>query len=230
MSATTKAAPGASARAGASGGLLPATSKAAFENAAEFCFKGAQAGVEQLPLRHDDHVEAWRKLVTTENLSNQSFSSISFDRAPELAGRGNPQTCNRHRIPKGKERQVPTMNLLAPVVYDLVLRPAPNALNSAQASHGFPGRPVARSRGFGRPGARLLRADGQPLAALGTTAFQDETAVLGAHSNEKSVHTSPAARVRLKCPFSLHVCSGSRTVSTRPGLWLVAVDETNREC
>ena len=58
-------------------------------------FKGGQAGVEQLALRHDDDVEAWRDLVSTENLSNQSFSSVSLNRAAELLRRRDAQPADR---------------------------------------------------------------------------------------------------------------------------------------
>lgn len=114
---------------------LPTASKAAFETAAEFCFKGAQAGVEQLPLRHDDDVDAWRKLVTTEDLSNQSFSSISLDRTAELSRRGDSKSSNRGRVPTCKERQVPTVHFRSTVIHGLVFDAAPNSLDAAEASH-----------------------------------------------------------------------------------------------
>ena len=60
--------------------------KALSDGLAIFGFKGSQADVEHLALRHDDHVEAWRNLVSTEDLSNQSFSSISLDSGPKLLG------------------------------------------------------------------------------------------------------------------------------------------------
>jgi hypothetical protein len=54
-------------------------------------FKGVQAGIEEIALRHDDDVEARRDFVTTENLSNQSLSSISPNGASELARGGDPE-------------------------------------------------------------------------------------------------------------------------------------------
>ena len=62
---------------------------------AVFGFKGGQAGVEQLSLGHDDDVEPRRDLVTTENLSNQSFSTISLDRAAQLLRGGDAQAADR---------------------------------------------------------------------------------------------------------------------------------------
>ena len=46
--------------------------------------KGTQAGFQELTLRHDDHVEPRRDLISTENLSNQSLSSVSLNRATQL--------------------------------------------------------------------------------------------------------------------------------------------------
>ena len=54
-------------------------------------FKGGQAGVEQIAFGDDHDVEPIRDLVTTENLSNQSFSSISINGATEFPRRRNPQ-------------------------------------------------------------------------------------------------------------------------------------------
>ncbi len=58
-----------------------ATAQASGNEGAILGFKGFQAGVEQFAFRDDDKVVPWRKLVTTENLSYQSFSTIPPDRA-----------------------------------------------------------------------------------------------------------------------------------------------------
>ena len=49
-------------------------------------FKNGQAGVEQLAFGDDDDIEAPGDLVSTKNLSNQSFSSIPDDRSAQLPG------------------------------------------------------------------------------------------------------------------------------------------------
>ena len=54
-------------------------------------FKRTQAGVNELALGDDDDIEPIRDLVPTENLSNQSFRSVSLDRATELFGGGDTQ-------------------------------------------------------------------------------------------------------------------------------------------
>jgi hypothetical protein len=65
------------------------------EDLSEFDFKGSQAGVEQIPFRDDDDVEPRGGLGATENLSYQSFSFISLNRATQFTGRGNPQASLR---------------------------------------------------------------------------------------------------------------------------------------
>jgi hypothetical protein len=66
----------------------PATGTALDEGSV-FALKDGQAGVEQFtPGDHHD-VEPLGDLVTTENLSYQSFSSIPQDGATELSGRRN---------------------------------------------------------------------------------------------------------------------------------------------
>ena len=143
--------------------------------AAVIGFKGGQAGVEQLALGHDDDVEARRDLVATENLSNQSFSSISLDRAAQLPA--------SPRCPAGRSSS------------------AGWAGRTACSSGRGPGRRARRSRwnsarrrmcslrrGTGRrPALVLFAADRQALAALGAAALQHQTAVLGAHPHQEPV-------------------------------------------
>src|SRR5437762_8278590 len=64
------------------------TGKATFEESLVIGFKNVQAGVEQLALGDDDDVESPGDLVATENLSNQSFSSVSLHGAAQLLGSG----------------------------------------------------------------------------------------------------------------------------------------------
>ena len=63
-----------------------------FEGGSVIGFKDGQAGVQQLAFGHDDDVEPISDLVATENLSNQSFRSISLHRAAKLSGGRNAQT------------------------------------------------------------------------------------------------------------------------------------------
>src|SRR5581483_584763 len=66
-------------------------------------FKDGQAGVEHLAFGYDDDVEARGEFGATENLSNQSFRSISNDRPPKLSRGGNPQTTCGALVRKDKD-------------------------------------------------------------------------------------------------------------------------------
>jgi len=61
-------------------------------------FKGSQTGTDQLPLRYHDDIEARGDFVTTENLSNQSFGSVSRDGAPKPSASRDPQAGERLRV------------------------------------------------------------------------------------------------------------------------------------
>lgn len=47
-------------------------------------FKAGQGRVDEVALRHDDDIVGLRWLMSTEHLSNQSFSTIPDDRSPKL--------------------------------------------------------------------------------------------------------------------------------------------------
>ena len=80
--------------------------EASFDEVSVISFKGAQAGVEKFALRDDHDVESIGDLVSTENLSNQSFSSISFNRAADLPGRRNPEPPHAPIVGQDEDRTV----------------------------------------------------------------------------------------------------------------------------
>jgi len=88
---------------------------------AELGFKGSQAGVEQFAFRDDHDVEAGRELVATENLSNQSFCSISLDRAAQLPGSGDSEPADGQAVREREQRQIAAVCLHAAVVNLLIL-------------------------------------------------------------------------------------------------------------
>ena len=88
---------------------------------AELGFKGSQAGVEQFAFRDDHDVEAGRELVATENLSNQSFGSISFDRAAQFPGSGDSEPADGQAVREREQRQIAAVCLHAAVVNLLIL-------------------------------------------------------------------------------------------------------------
>jgi len=98
--------------------------ESAFEQCAVIGFKGVKTGVEQLALGYYDDVEPTGDLVTTENLSNQSFSSISYDGSPELPGRRDAQPSHLERVRKEEDRAVAAVDSDAPIV-DLLELGAP---------------------------------------------------------------------------------------------------------
>ena len=84
----------------------PPRAEASFEIVAVIGFKNSQAGVEQLSLRHDHDVETGGDLVSTENLSNQTFRSVSHDRAAELLRRRDPEASHAEAVLEDEERRV----------------------------------------------------------------------------------------------------------------------------
>jgi hypothetical protein len=96
--------------------------KASFDEVSVISFKGAQAGVEEFTLRDDDDVESWRDLVSTKNLSNQSFSSISLNRAADLPGRRDSEPCQAPVVKQEKDRGVAAVDANTSLVDLLKLR------------------------------------------------------------------------------------------------------------
>ena len=96
--------------------------KALLDAASIFGFKSSQAGIEQLALRHDDHVEAGSDLVATENLSNQSFGPVPRNGAPELFGGGNTKSANGKRVRQHEQSAELPVNPGAPIVNLLKFR------------------------------------------------------------------------------------------------------------
>ena len=98
-------------------------------------------GLEQLATRHDHHIEPRRRLVTPENLSNQSLSTVSLDRATDLPAGGNAQTGNGETVRQDEERQQAPGGPGPLVVHLAKVRPPLDSLPGTQSrSHG--GRPI----------------------------------------------------------------------------------------
>ena len=157
--------------------------EASFNEVSVIGFKGAQACVEQLALRHNHHVVPGRDLVATEDLSNQSFRSISLNRPSELAGRRNPQPSDAAAVGQEEHGAVPAMDSGATLVDLFELRAPANALVWAEL--------------------QLFAADRQAFSAFGAAALQHQAAVFGAHSHQKPMRLLAVARVGLKSPNSL---------------------------
>ena len=102
--------------------------KASFDEVSIVSFKGTQAGVEELTLGDDDDVESRRNFVSTENLSNQSFSSVPLNRSADLFGRRDSESSHTPLIGEQKDRAVAAMDSNAPLVDLLELRPLADVL------------------------------------------------------------------------------------------------------
>ena len=99
-----------------------ALAEASFNEVFVISFKGAQAGVEKFALRDDDDVEPLGDFVSTENLSNQSFSSISLNRAADLPSRRDPEPSHGPLVGQDEDRAVAAVDSNAPLVDLLELR------------------------------------------------------------------------------------------------------------
>jgi hypothetical protein len=97
-------------------------------------FKGGQAGFQQLPSRHDDDVEAERDLVTTKNLSYESFNAISRDRAAQFLRRRDPEAPDPLVVGQDEDRTITAMNPDALPVNPLKVHTSADPLARSQAS------------------------------------------------------------------------------------------------
>ena len=91
-------------------------------------FKDGQGGVEQLALGNDDDVEPGSDLVPTENLSNQSFSSVSCNRSAELFRSCDAKASHRTLVGKDEYGCEAPVDACAPLVDFLKLGAAPDTL------------------------------------------------------------------------------------------------------
>jgi hypothetical protein len=163
-------------------------------------FKDAQAGVEQVAGGDDNDVESLSDLVTTENLSNQSFSSVSFYRTAELARRGDAQPSNFQLVGEKEDRAVTAADPEATLVNQLKISPTANVLASA------------------KPQSLLFAADRQPLPAFRAPALEHQSPVFRAHPDEKPVRPAPVTPVRLKRSLALHALLSSAPAPKQPAV------------
>lgn len=70
---------------------ISSAAETSFDAVTVFAFNGSQTGVEEFALGHHNHIKPRRNLMTTESLSNETFSSISLDRSTDPLRRRYPQ-------------------------------------------------------------------------------------------------------------------------------------------
>jgi|ERR687888_132393 hypothetical protein len=114
--------------------------EATFEEASVIRFKDCQAGVEQLALGNDDDIEALRDRVTTENLSNQAFCSVSHYCPAQLPCRRDAQTRDALVVGQDEHRAEAASDSRPAVVYLLIFDATSDPMFSTK-SHRF--RPSA---------------------------------------------------------------------------------------
>lgn len=96
--------------------------QASFDEVSVISFKDTQAGVEEFTLGDYDDIESWRDFVSTKYLSNQSFSSISLNRAADLSGRRNPEPPKTPLVGQHEDRAVAAVDANTALVDLLELR------------------------------------------------------------------------------------------------------------
>lgn len=111
-------------------------------------FKGTQGGVEEVALGDDDDVKSIRDLVPTENLSNQTFRSISLDGAAQFLRGGDSQPADA-AVRQEEHRAIPAVNSKPTVVNLLELRAAANVFGWPE-SQNYSLLTVRRLRPFAR--------------------------------------------------------------------------------
>ena len=100
-------------------------------------FKSCQAGFEQFTSRDNHNVEAGRDLVTTENLSYQSFGEISLDGVAQFFCRRDSQATRCLVVGQDEERAVATANPGAALVDLFEVRAMPDPFVPPKARIGF---------------------------------------------------------------------------------------------
>jgi hypothetical protein len=111
--------------------------KTSFDVAAVFDLKGSQTGVEQLAPGNNDDIKTRRNLMTTENLSNQAFRSVSLNRAPQAPCGGDPQPTDRQLVRQNEQSGKAAVNPGTALVNLLKFGATADVFVSPETSHGF---------------------------------------------------------------------------------------------
>ena len=76
------------------------------DGSAVLVFKDSQARAEELAAGHNHDVKAWRDVISSENLSNQSFSTISDHRTTQPLRGGDAQPTDSKPIGLAEQRVI----------------------------------------------------------------------------------------------------------------------------
>jgi hypothetical protein len=100
--------------------------EASFDEVSVISFKGAQAGVEELTLGNHDDIEPWRDFISTKDLSNQSFSSVSLNRSADFSCRRDSEPSYATLVGQDENGAVAAVESNALFVDLLEFRPTPD--------------------------------------------------------------------------------------------------------
>jgi hypothetical protein len=153
-------------------------------------FKDGQRGVKHFALGDNDDIKPWRDVVTTKNLSYESFSSVSLNRTAELFGCRDAQPSHRAVVGKDKHRRVTAVYAGAALIDFLKLGTAADVFMRPE-----PGQMA------------LFAADGQALAPFRAAPLEHQPPVFCAHPHQKPVRLRPVAVIWLERTLTFHVFS-----------------------
>jgi hypothetical protein len=122
----------------------------AFKAVAIIGFKDGQGGVEHLAFGYDHDIKPGRDVVTTENLSYQSFRSVPLNGSAELFRRRDAQTPRRTVVGQDEHGCVAPVNPCAPFIHFLKLGTAANVFMRPEPSQRYSLLTVRRFRPFAR--------------------------------------------------------------------------------
>jgi hypothetical protein len=163
------------------------------ENGVVVSFEDGEGGIQHFPARHDDNVEAGGDLMAPEHLSGEAFGAVAFDSWPELPRSRNAEPRRGAAVRHHEQGHEPAVDASAFTVNTLEFWPAADALGNRQS---LPVHAMGNLR---------LVSDREPLTALCAASLEDDSAVLGRHSDSEAVRLFAPAFVRLVGALSLHV-------------------------
>lgn len=169
-------------------------------------FNAFKGSIEHFPAWNDDDIEPRSHLPAPKHLAGQALGAIPIDRRPELPGGRDSKPRRRPPVRQHKQRHEAAVHPRALFVDALEFWSSTDALGGGQrlAAHA---------------GLRRLSfvGDGQPLATLRPAPLEHDPAVLGRHSDPKTVGLLPAAGVRLEGALAFHAgpCRWPRRSTTR---------------
>jgi hypothetical protein len=162
----------------------------AFKAVAIVGFKDSQRGVKHLAPGHDNDIKPGCDLVTTKNLTYESFSAVPLNGTAELFRCGNAEASNGAMVRQNKDRRVSSLDTGAALIdflkfgapADVFMRPEPGQM-------------------------ALFAADGQAFAPFRPPPFKHQPTVFRAHPHQKAVRLRAVAVIWLERTLTFHLFS-----------------------